>query len=273
LPVISETTEAAPKSAVKQMEVTLPDRSHIQVIPRPPEWAYARKEDEQEDWSSDDSYSYDSGDETEDEEDETSAPSNAPTTGPAERGILLSFPALELYSIELLELSLLSITVKCSRCKESQDIERLKNNVQGDHTGMKEVVCKKCAHSIAAGFRQDLIHANSSRAGYIDLDGCTPVDMLPSTFTPTCSECSTPYKTGCVSVRGESALAICRECHRKMTFRIPEVKFLTVSAASERATKATTGRRMRENLGIVAGQELPRRGRCSHYAKSHRWFR
>ena len=273
LPAISESTEAVAKPITKQMETTLPDRSHIQVIPRPPEWAYARKEGEQEDWSSDDSYSYDSGDETQDEEDGTNAPTNAPTTGPAERGILLSFPALELYGIELLELSSLSITVKCLRCKESQDIERLKNNVQADHTGMKEVVCKKCANSIAAGFRQDLIHVNSSRAGYIDLDGCTPTDMLPSTFTPTCSECSTPYKTGCVSVRGESTLAICRECHRKMTFRIPEVKFLTVSAASERATKATTSRRPRENLGIVAGQELPRRGRCRHYAKSHRWFR
>ncbi|GAB7337974.1 hypothetical protein MBLNU457_4351t1 [Dothideomycetes sp. NU457] len=248
-PVVSESTEAAPKPPAKQIETTLPDRSHIQVIPRPPEWAYARKDGEQEDWSSDDSYSYDSGDETEDDDVETSAPTNAPTTGPAERGILLSFPALELYGIELLELSSLSITVKCLRCKESQDIERLKNNVQADHTGMKEVVCKKCANSIAAGFRQDLIHTNSSRAGYIDLDGCTPTDMLPSTFTPTCSECSTPYKTGCVSVRGESTLAICRECHRKMTFRIPEVKFLTVSAASERATKASTGRRARENLG------------------------
>lgn len=25
----------------------------------------------------------------------------------------------------------------------------------------------------------DLIHVNSSRAGYLDLDGCTIVDMLP----------------------------------------------------------------------------------------------
>ena len=29
----------------------------------------------------------------------------------------------------------------------------------------------------------------------------------------------------------------------------------------------------RETLGIVAGQELPRRGRCGHYGKSYRWFR
>ena len=28
-----------------------------------------------------------------------------------------------------------------------------------------------------------------------------------------------------------------------------------------------------EKLGIVAGQMLPNRGRCSHYSKSYRWFR
>lgn len=29
------------------------------------------------------------------------------------------------------------------------------------------------------GFRADLLHQNSVRAGYLDLDGCTVVDMLP----------------------------------------------------------------------------------------------
>ena len=31
----------------------------------------------------------------------------------------------------------------------------------------------------AKGYRMDLMHGNSIRAGYLDLDGCTPVDMLP----------------------------------------------------------------------------------------------
>ena len=136
--------------------------------------------------------------------------------------------------------------------------------------------------------------------------------MLPSTFVPTCSECSTAYTTpGCVSVRGDSTMAVCRECHHKMSesptrhnrvpinsrgqgFRIQEVKFLMVSAAAVRATQGPILRKVnmqpghtpldadnltishtqvKENLGIVAGQELPRRGKCQHYAKSYRWFR
>jgi hypothetical protein len=75
-----------------------------------------------------------------------------------------------------------------------------------------------------------------------------------SNFTPTCSECSTSHPApGIVSVRGESTMAMCRECHKRMSqseicqdapfmynrlanklvaFKIPEVKFLLVSAAA-----------------------------------------
>jgi hypothetical protein len=80
----------------------------------------------------------------------------------------------------------------------------------------------------------DLMHTNSVRAGYIDLDGCTVVDMLArytfnffstclflkfgSYFVPTCSECSTPVPApGIISVRAESTMAICRECHKRLS--------------------------------------------------------
>lgn len=153
------------------------DRSHIQHIPRPPEWSHVPGDDEDEDDSSDSGeFSYDTGDETEDEPD---VEENRATSAPAERGILLSFPHLELHSIELLELVSLHITVKCERCKDTIDIERLRNNVSGEASGMREVGCKKCANSLAVGYRMDLMHVTSVRAGYLDMDGCTVVDMLP----------------------------------------------------------------------------------------------
>ncbi|KAK0345260.1 hypothetical protein LTR94_011689, partial [Friedmanniomyces endolithicus] len=58
-----------------------------------------------------------------------------------------------------------------------------------------------------------------------------------------------------------------------MTFRIPEIKFLQASPSAIRASKAPGRKKPKENLGITAGSELPRRGRCKHYSKSHRWFR
>lgn len=249
------------------------EKAHVQHIPRPPEWALPNAEDEVS--SDDDSFTYDSGDETEDEDQAGNASADhAPTSTPAERGVLLSFPHLELHGIELLELVSLNIAVKCERCKDLLDVERIRNNVRGDYSGMRDESCKRCANNLAIGYRMDMMHANSARAGYLDLDGCTVVDMLPSNFVPTCSECSTPYPApGVVSVRGESAMAICRECHRRMSFRIPEIKFLMVSAAAIRASRGPTRKKIKEKLGIIAGQELPRRGRCSHYSKSYRWFR
>jgi hypothetical protein len=153
------------------------DRSHIKVIPRPPEWD-VKATDSDSDFSDEGDYSYDSGDDT-----ETSAVADEVTAQPAgapiEKGVLLSFPQLELHSIELMELTTLNLTIKCERCKDTMDVLRLRNNVSGDAANMRDETCKKCASALAVGFRADLMHAGSVRAGYLDMDGCTVVDMLP----------------------------------------------------------------------------------------------
>ncbi|GAB7355351.1 hypothetical protein MBLNU459_g5878t2 [Dothideomycetes sp. NU459] len=88
-------------------------KSHVVFIPRPPEFSTGGI-DEEDDWSSDASLTYDSGDDTEIESaDEAGATTAAtPTPSGAERGIMLSFPQLEMHGIELLELTSLNITVK-----------------------------------------------------------------------------------------------------------------------------------------------------------------
>ena len=149
------------------------DRSHIKIIPRPPEWTNAREVRGSDD--SDYSDSYDSGDETTDDEDHKDIASTLePVAEGPERGLSLSFPQLELYGIELLELISLYITVKCERCKDMMDI----NNIR-PAAGARSESCKKCASVLTVGFRKELMHANSVRAGYVDLDGCIVVDMLP----------------------------------------------------------------------------------------------
>ena len=247
------------------------DKSHVHYIPRPPEWDYAVASDDSDEGSSDAS-DYDSEDEDEDDAETSPAEQQTSASTPAERGILLSFPHLELHGIELLELTSLNITVKCERCKGTMDIERLRTDAE--NSKMREESCKKCASTFAIRFRADMIHANSVRGGYLDLDGCTVVDMLSSNFIPTCSECSTAYPaSGVTAVRGDTAMAICRECHRKMTMRIQEVKFLQISASAMRASRVPGRKKVKENLGITAGTALPRQGRCAHYRKSYRWFR
>ncbi|KAL9000669.1 MAG: hypothetical protein Q9169_000705 [Polycauliona sp. 2 TL-2023] len=205
------------------------DRSHIKIIPRPPEWTMGSDQDidSDDDWSD----PYDSGDESgdagpQDGEEDHHAPELTPGDHPAARSSLRLTGQLDALS--------------------SQGGDRL-------------------------------WHINSVRAGYLDLTGCTITDMLPSTFTPTCATCSTAVPApGVVSVRGDAnSIAICRECHGRLSFKIPETKFTLVSNTSLHPRHLLPLRRKapKENLGVVAGQELPRRGRCRHYAKSYRWFR
>jgi uncharacterized CHY-type Zn-finger protein len=244
--------------------------SHIQIIPRPPEWSVQDMEthssssdeyDEEEDYPSDD-------------EEGGAMISDVPSVAPA-KGTSISLPSLEIYGIELLELKLLSATLKCQRCKELLDVKNVKpNNDPNSVSPIKVESCKKCASHLSVAFRREFIHSASNRAGYLDLEGCTVVDLLPSNFVPTCSECSTPFPPpGIVAVRGQSATATCRECHHRMVFKISEVKFLVVGPSTSTLLPARPRRKTKETLGLVVGQELPRRGRCVHYGKSYRWFR
>ena len=99
-------------------------------------------------------------------------PENKSTQNP-ERGTALSFPFIELYGIELLEVVILNITVKCERCKEATEIKGLKNGIT------KSESCRKCASPLGITFRRDLVHAHAVRAGFLDLEGCIAGDMLP----------------------------------------------------------------------------------------------
>ncbi|KAL8903521.1 MAG: hypothetical protein Q9171_007374, partial [Xanthocarpia ochracea] len=208
---LSLQTETVDKKASEPED----DRSHIKIIPRPPEWAMGSDEDTDNDDDSSDPY--DSGGDSEDgrsqdgKEDHQAQglASEDHSTAVVERGISLNFPSLELHNIELLELTSLSLSIKCTRCKTPSDIANLRPSSARDSS------CPKCAQPCSLAFRCEPMHINSVRAGYLDLTGCTITDMLPSTFTPTCSTCSTAVPApGVVSVRGDAAsIAICRECH------------------------------------------------------------
>ncbi|KAG9242803.1 hypothetical protein BJ878DRAFT_513768 [Calycina marina] len=246
-----------------------PERSHVHYISRPAEWTNV--DTENADTNSDDSYSYGTDEESDGQEDGgviVSHEGSSTNAQPAqEKGTAISFPFIELYGIELFEVSTLNISVKCERCKEATEMKGLKHGVP------KIESCKKCAAPFTIDFRRELVHQNAVRAGYLDLQGCFIADMLSSTFVPTCSQCSTAYSSpGIVSVQGEHTSNVCRECHQKFSFKIHSVKFLRITSGSQ-LTPTSGPRHKKEILGITPGTELPRRGRCRHYTKSYRWFR
>lgn len=251
-----------------------PDRPHLKIITRPPEW----DQDTDSEGGSDSSYGSDDYTESgsEEEEDQTSEGGAAlpASSAPADKGIHLSFPGLELYNVELLTLTSLSLSVKCLRCKTPLDIHNVKasNPVQSSTVSTRTESCSKCTTPFTISFIPNHLHANTIRAGTIDITGCTITDLLPSVFQPTCSSCSSTFPTppGMVSVRGDKPIQVCRSCHAKMSFTIPEVKFLRVSHHS---AALPLRRPKKENLGISAGTSLPDNGTCQHYRHSYRWFR
>ncbi|CEJ91191.1 hypothetical protein VHEMI06921 [[Torrubiella] hemipterigena] len=250
------------KESEANLEVSQPaddDKSHIKVIPRPPEWSFGEEDDE----SSEEYTDSDGGAAISDEE----APREVhdAVKDVPERGTMISFPSVELHGIELLQVSILNLNVKCERCKTVNELTGLKPNEE------KSISCRKCGTIFAVTFHPQLVHEHSTRAGFMDLSGCKVADMLPSTFVPTCGRCSTAGM-GLVAVRGDNISNVCRECHGKFTFKIPDVKFLFITPGT--APPPTTGpRRKQEKLGLVAGESLPNHGACAHYRKSYRWFR
>ena len=171
-PEVPESVDQEAKEAEHSSTLEDTGKGHVHVIPRPPEWSFV--EDTDSDSSEEDSYDDD------DDEDggaaidaEPAADDPSLPTQTAERGTAMSFPSIELCGIELLQVSILNLVVKCDRCKTLNEITGLKNNLE------KSSSCRKCATPFTVRFRQELIHAHSTRAGFIDATGCTVADMLP----------------------------------------------------------------------------------------------
>jgi LSD1 subclass zinc finger protein len=241
-------------------------KSHIKFIPRPPEWGYGQDSDGTDEESSyDDETDPDDGGATLNPE-ESSKPQAV--TAQVDRGTALSFPSVQLHGVELLQLSSLSVNIKCSRCKTINDVNNIKPDAEISTS------CKKCAAGLAIKFRPEAIHAHSARIGFIDTEACTVADVLPSTFIPTCARCSTPTAQGIVAVRGDTLTNVCRECHARFTLSLPDVRLTAYTPGLPlKSAAAVAPRRQKEKLGLRAGEELPGRGACTHYRKSYRWFR
>jgi phage FluMu protein Com len=168
---VNTSLESAKPSATGTT-VNKDDKSHIHVISRPPEWAFINESEDSQDDSDD--MSWDSEDDS-DDGGATINPSVAPSppAHQAESGTSISFPLVELHGIELLQVSILSINVKCERCRTINEMTGLRPDIE------KGGSCKKCATTFVVKFRQEMVHQNSIRGGFIDTSGCTVSDMLP----------------------------------------------------------------------------------------------
>jgi uncharacterized CHY-type Zn-finger protein len=206
---------------------------------------------------------------------QTESPLQLPPLSP--RGTALYLPGLQLSNIDYLECQSLNIVVKCTRCKSYNDLMNIASAPYGRESKPVGVSCSKCNHTLAAAFRKDIIHASNNRAGFLDLHGCTPFDLLAAcSFVPTCSTCSTTFPSAFHRMEvAKTCTERCRECHTKMTMYIAEFRFEYMSddGIDNERLKLRSKKVTKEKLGITGGTSLPNEGACSHYKKSVRWFR
>jgi len=129
------------------------DRSHIQFIARPPEWDFCS-----DDSDTDSEFELDSEGSQPDDTDETKVneqfnqevveEKNEFTT--VERGTSISFPGIQIRGIEILEMKIVNMTVKCSRCKTLIDIHKIKAR-ENKFSKAKLLGCDKCSNVLGIG--------------------------------------------------------------------------------------------------------------------------
>ena len=114
------------------------------------------------------------------------------------------------------------------------------------------------------------------------MSGCSPADVLGSTFVPTCDNCTVSNPDGSFkrAERQRASTMNCRSCHIRMTLQLgPDgFRFETVTddKLSEERLKGVRVRKHdanKQKLGLISGSPLPNDGKCTHFRKSTRWFR
>ncbi|KAJ3127629.1 hypothetical protein HK100_009655 [Physocladia obscura] len=186
--------------------------------------------------------------------------------------------------ISLLECITPKFLLSCIRCKSNFDFSVAATETQQQQQQQPRS-CPTCSIPLSCVYRPSIVHANSQTVGYLDLDACSVVDMLPSAWRVTCSVCDKP--TAGIGVlkslpRGNTEMKVgCCSCHARMEIMINEIKFIRLipniaaqaAVASKMALKPQKKKRGTPDEGIVYGQPLPQNGACNHYRKSYRWFR
>ncbi|KAI8834258.1 hypothetical protein BJ741DRAFT_610483 [Chytriomyces cf. hyalinus JEL632] len=196
------------------------------------------------------------------------------TTTVQHRGTQIKLLNPSMKGIALLECINPKFLLSCLRCKSNFD-----SPPQMPPNSPQVRACPTCSATLSITYRPSMVHMSSQTVGYLDLDGYTVADMLPSAWQVTCEGCN--KITGNVGIlkslpRGEVEMRVgCTGCHAKMGIMISEIKFIKLMASIPQHTTLALKPKKKKQLeeGFVLGEPLPQNGACKHYRKSYRWFR
>lgn len=201
------------------------------------------------------------------------------------RGIALVLPSISMTNIGILECTTINLVVMCDRCGTQNDLFNIMSGPYGRDSKPVASTCTKCKAVLGCSYQKNLLHQNMTSpavVGYLDMSGCSPADVLGSTFVPTCDNCTVSNPDGSFkrAERQRASTMNCRSCHIRMTLQLgPDgFRFETVTddKLSEERLKGVRVRKHdanKQKLGLISGSPLPNDGKCTHFRKSTRWFR
>ncbi|KAI8341370.1 hypothetical protein BC941DRAFT_391525 [Chlamydoabsidia padenii] len=216
------------------------------------------------------------------------------TTQPLRRGTEIRLLQPQLDNVSLFRCVSLHVLVKCSRCKNTVDLENIlpessletpgdptkKDTNNKNNKRERWTSCPTCHSVIGVKFLSELIHDNASSLGLLQLAGCTAFDLLGSSFMGTCSNCMEDMTTSIRLAPNERPIThTCFHCHTKLTLALLDYRFVQIGgterlvADQAQVMKLKTKRKSKKEAALNGGQPLPNEGTCSHYSKSKRWFR
>lgn len=192
----------------------------------------------------------------------------------SKKGAEVRFHGLELHkNTATVQVTSLAFTVQCRRCKNREEIVDVKENKN------VSVVCSKCSHVQGIVLTcSEVVHQHSATVGYIDPQGCLPLDLILSRCQMLlgCMNCNKETSIKGISY-GYTKNVWCHYCYQKLDLKVDSARFhqLQPVVHSERNTLTTTVKKNAKNKGppIKIGEPLPNNGTCKHFKKSFRWMR
>lgn len=231
------------------------------------------EEDDSSAETEDDSGDADSASQSDGEEAEQAPPPIHPRPLPAKRGTEIRLRGLCLSEgVGTVLCGSVKLVLQCTRCRTHQDV-----TVRGESPTSRS--CVRCYSTFSLTYHPSLLHAGTTTVGFMDLLGCTPVDLvlLDSAVTVTCLECGRDNPTRGFSY-GPPEDTWCRRCHTKMSVGAEQCRFVVHQPAAVQVTEGTPTPSLsrphrNRDPAIQEGKPLPEFGTCLHYKKSHRWLR
>ncbi|CAD5114698.1 DgyrCDS3742 [Dimorphilus gyrociliatus] len=191
----------------------------------------------------------------------------------ARKGTEIRFKDLQLREQSgTLEIVTLKVQIACSRCRNIADIKVPRKKVVS-------LICMKCSNEMSVHYRPAIAHTFSSVVGYLDLEECSPFDLIliDTEFKVNCLNCHNDMNLNGIHT-GQMKNGWCKHCHKKLHFAVDSIRFTQLTAdgiplgASIYKLKDNRKRVPKDPL-IREGYPLPDNGACKHYKKSFRWFR